>query len=902
LQIGKPTTLVITGTDLPTDAEVVIDANIASQAVKPGAKRDRIEVEVTLDTQVQPGLYSVRVAGPDGISGPVTVGVDRLPQLAFSPSIESLPAALHGSVGAGQVLKASLQGKKDQRLVIDLEAQRIGSGLKPVIRLNDALGRQIAWSPARTNIGGDARVETVLPADGQYTIELQDQLFRPTGPGFFRLKVGDLQYADFAMPLAHTTLDAVPGETAGLVPASEHFTGAAPRVVISDFPELLESGGQPQELSQVPVGVSGVVSAAGEEDKFVLAVTPKQKLRFEVVARQFGSPLDAVLSIRDEEGKQLASGDDRTGSSDPLVEYTAPDKVNRLQIAIKDLLGRGGNDYVYRIAVRDAGRPDFALSLAADRINVPAAGAQVVPVQVTRTNYNGPIELALDPQPPEIQLQGNVIPPGATIGLLTLSAQEVSPQSRLTRLIGRALEAEPQPLRAAMFGDVAGSRYQPRIRTQLGLSITRRSPISIAWIPGDDDRLYLGSKLPARLQLTRAEGAEGKVRVRLLTSQPTPKKTIREGQQQRVVDDVDRTLRLEGDPTFGPDQTDATVNILVPGDLPRQPWDVVLVAELLSKDGKNVVSSLAAPVRSLTPVTPFTLALSGPSAAEGKAGAGEAGKLVGKISRVANYKQPVIVALDGLPKGYSSPYLLVPADKEDFELPLTFTSDNKPGELKGAKLVALSAPMTAKSVRSNTIDVSINVLPGEKPVAEPPKEVFEDDEKFVAMLTEGNGRAIPDQRDKYSGTYAMRVTPDQKYNASLSNLGVKIRENPGPGEYRYIRFAWKKAQGNSICLQLAHDGKFGPAKEDRDGPSFRYHAGPGEESFGAALVVNDKLPARFEVVTRDLFLDFGEFTLTGMGFAPVDPQAALFDHVYLARQLEDFSLIKAAAGGETTDD
>ena len=47
-------------------------------------------------------------------------------------------------------------------------------------------------------------------------------------------------------------------------------------------------------------------------------------------------------------------------------------------------------------------------------------------------------------------------------------------------------------------------------------------------------------------------------------------------------------------------------------------------------------------------------------------------------------------------------------------------------------------------------------------------------------------------------------------NAMLPNLGVKIRENPGPGEYRYLRFAWKKAQGNAICLQLAHDGKFGP--------------------------------------------------------------------------------------------
>jgi glucokinase len=39
-----------------------------------------------------------------------------------------------------------------------------------------------------------------LPADGAYSIELHDELFRPAA-GFFRLKVGDLQFADLALPL-----------------------------------------------------------------------------------------------------------------------------------------------------------------------------------------------------------------------------------------------------------------------------------------------------------------------------------------------------------------------------------------------------------------------------------------------------------------------------------------------------------------------------------------------------------------------------------------------------------------------------------------------------------------------------------------------------------------------------
>jgi len=945
LQIGQPTTLVVTGMDLPPDASIVLEAKIAGQTVKPGAKPGRIEIEVTLDSSTQPGIYPLRLAGPGGISNPVMIGVDALPQREFHAKLGALPAALSGSVAAGQVLEAKLAGKKGQRLVLDVEAQRLGSGLKPIVRLYDARGTQIAWSPAKHTIGDDARIDYVLPADAEYTIELHDQLFRPTGPGFFRLKVGDLQYADLAMPLGASAggkqqlrfasatvkdrveLDAaafhVPGETVAPLPPAERFTGAAPRITIADSPELVEAAtdrlapastpdsrrvdaaakqgtdsGTTQDLPPAPVAISGMLSTAGEEDKYSLAVTPGQKLQFDLVARQFGSPLDGVLNIQNENGKQLASGDDRKGSSDPLVDFTVPKNASKLQLVVKDLLGRGGSDFVYRLAVRDMGLPDFSLSLPADRVNIPAGGTQVIPVQVTRTNHAGPIELSLEGAPPELSLQGNVIPPGATIGLLTLSAGSVSPTASLVRLIGKAAGVEPSVVRAAAFGDVAGSKYQPRIRGQLGLAITQPSPINLAWLPGDNDQLFLGGKLPARVQFSRDEATKGKIRLKLLTSQPTPKKTVKEGNQDKVVDDVDRTLRLEGETTFGPDQKDVTVNVLVPSDLPKQPWDLVFIAELLSADGKNVVTSLAAPVRTLEPVAPFTLELAGPSSAEGKAGAGEPGKLAGKITRVGGYAQGVVVTLDNLPKGVDSPQVLVPADKSEFELPLTFGFSSKAGELKGVKLVALAAPVEAKSVRSNALDVAINLVQGEKPVAEPPKEIYEDDEKFVAMLTEGGGRAIPDQRDKYSGTYALRVTPDQKFNAKLPNLGVKIRENPGPGEYRYIRFAWKKAQGNAVCLQLAHDGKFGPGESEstddgRKGAKFRYHAGPASDCYGASVQVSDKLPARFEIVTRDLFHDFGEFTFTGLGFSPVDGQAALFDHLYLARQMEDFELIAA---------
>ena len=591
--------------------------------------------------------------------------------------------------------------------------------------------------------------------------------------------------------------------------------------------------------------------------------------------------------------RQLAAGDDRPGSSDPLVDFTVPAGVNKLQIAFKDLHGRGGSDYVYRVAVLDLSKPDFSLSLATDRIIVPAGGTQVVPVQVTRTNYNGPIELSLDGLPAEIQLQGNIVPAGATIGLLTLSAQNVSPQAVLSRLVGRALEAQPPVLRAATFGEFPGSRHQPRVQTELGLAISTASPIGIAWVPQETDKLFLGGKLPAKVQLTRAEGTTGSVRIRLLTTQPMPKKTIKENNQDKVVDDVDRTLRLEGDPVFAADQKEVTVNVLVPGDLPQQPWDLVLVADLL--DGRRQERG-------------HVDRRSGPHAGPRRSlhAAAHRRRRRRRQSRRGRHRQahrhdqslPRLAARRSSSRSTACPKAIPlrkcssPATKR-VRAAADLRLRQQARRTERGKLVALSAPATATSVKSNAIDVTINVVPGEKPAAEQPKEIFEDDEKFAALLTEGGGQAIPDQRDKYSGTDCLRVTPDQKFNPMLPNLGVKIRENPGPGEYPLHPLRLEKGRRQLDLPAAQSRRRVGPRRRPAaKGPSSAITPAPAASATAASLAIDDKLPAKFEVVTRDLFLDFGEFTLTGLAFSPVDGNAALFDHLYLGRQAEDFELLK----------
>lgn len=163
---------------------------------------------------------------------------------------------------------------------------------------------------------------------------------------------------------------------------------------------------------------------------------------------------------------------------------------------------------------------------------------------------------------------------------------------------------------------------------------------------------------------------------------------------------------------------------------------------------------------------------------------------------------------------------------------------------------------------------------------------FEDDERLAADLS-GEAPLRLSRDSPYSGASAVALGNGERANPSLPRMRIPIRYQPGPGEYRFLRFAYRKRGGGRIGLELAHDGRFGP-----DAPkarSFRYDAGLGPPCFGDAVRVHQAaLTGQWLVATRDLYADFGDFDLTGLGLLSLDGGEAQFDHIYLARTLDDF--------------
>ncbi len=181
-------------------------------------------------------------------------------------------------------------------------------------------------------------------------------------------------------------------------------------------------------------------------------------------------------------------------------------------------------------------------------------------------------------------------------------------------------------------------------------------------------------------------------------------------------------------------------------------------------------------------------------------------------------------------------------------------------------------------------------------VGQPPRLLRLADERqdhpdATALLITGDGQLEWTEEDSFTGVACMRISGGWRGAAAISGWELPIRYRPRLGEFRYLRFAWR-VRGAGAALQLGHDGRFGPDLTDMR-QTFAYQAGSGMPLVGAATRIGDEPNDEWRLVTRDLYADFGSFTLTGLALAAPAGGEALIDHVYLARSPDDFDAIDA---------
>jgi len=467
-----------------TDANGLSAELIGSSATDAATKPVSLRLRLAAGPEAELGVREMRVATPNGVTRAVTVTVGQYnPTTDAEPNnsareaqVLSFPTSLVGQLDAGGDLDDfRFDARKGQTLVFDVFASRLGSAVSPVVAILDGEGREmprkVSFQQPAVTADADPTIIFEVPADGAYTLHVRDLQFRGGGDYAYRIDAGAIPFVESIVPASGRrgasvqvraigynlgknptqTLDLAPqskpangsGIASGDVRGAEEDAGApaamqlrfksaagvsnAVPFAITDAAPIAEksSNNAPDKAMQieVPAEVSGVLAQSGEEDFYRFKATQKQPVTFEVVARQSGSPVDALLTLRDGQGKPI---EQNNGAGEAEARISRSFDPGEYIISIRDLTFGGGSGYGYRLHCLNAGSipPDFAVRFIPDASRINRGGHARLWCEIVRLNgYKSDVAVSLEGLPPGVTVTGGPAVLGEkTSGIFTLSA------------------------------------------------------------------------------------------------------------------------------------------------------------------------------------------------------------------------------------------------------------------------------------------------------------------------------------------------------------------------------------------------------------------------------------------------------------------------------------------------
>jgi hypothetical protein len=122
-----------------------------------------------------------------------------------------------------------------------------------------------------------------------------------------------------------------------------------------DLPTIMEMeenggfvGAQPVP---VPCAVEGTIKNERDVDVFRFDGKKGDRLRIEVQAARFGSPVDPLITFHDADRRLIAAADDTDGSADPILTVTLP-RDGPYFVSVIDAHDLGGPNFGYRLVVK----------------------------------------------------------------------------------------------------------------------------------------------------------------------------------------------------------------------------------------------------------------------------------------------------------------------------------------------------------------------------------------------------------------------------------------------------------------------------------------------------------------------------------------------------------------------
>ena len=447
---------------------------------------ETVTLRITLAPDAKPGDLDVRLKTSTGLSNPLTFQIGQLAERCevepddgmVDSTIVALPAVLNGQIMPGDVDRFRFKGRKGDHLVIVASARKlipyladaVPGWFQAVLTLYDAEGNEMAYADD-FRFDPDPVISYEVPTDGEYVLEIRDAIYRGREDFVYRVAIGELPFVTSVFPMGVRSGDRTKAEMTGWnlperkAKLDARDRGPGPhtialstgecesnpvRFVVGSLKEHRER--EPNDDTPaaqritLPSIVNGRIDRPGDVDVFRIEGRAGDRIVAEVNARRLNSPLDAMLRLKDGDGRELAMNDDyedrgaglTTHHADSRLYATLPaDGAHTLHVS--DTQHHGSEAHAYRLRL-DVPRPDFDLRVTPSSINARPGGTVAFTVHALRRDgFSGDILLELSDPPAGFALSGGWIPAGQDKVRLTLTVPNTPSEDPLrVDLYGRA--------------------------------------------------------------------------------------------------------------------------------------------------------------------------------------------------------------------------------------------------------------------------------------------------------------------------------------------------------------------------------------------------------------------------------------------------------------------------------
>jgi hypothetical protein len=612
-QRGTTIEVTASGTSIVPETVLVTGGGVSGKLID-GKTPNKVKFSLTIAPDAPIGERELRILNAGGVSNRFRFIVGDLKEItevepnndkATAQKLPALPLVVDGQIldndrdyfrftaRHGETLVLSVQA----RSLLPYIADAVPGWFDPQLTVFDAAGKQVAFADDHRFLP-DPVLFFCPPADGEYTLELRDIVYRGRGDFVYRLTIGALPYYTDIFPLGGERGTEVAVEYRGVnLPQTRGIVSvplSGPRTIkvnglqfgASDYPAVREAEAndafeRAQRLT-APIVVDGRVAKPGISHYFVLTANRNDKLVLEVQARRLGSPLDSVLTLFDARRNQVAENDDW---NDPLEAGLAHNADSRIlftfpvagdyYLRLRDIQGKGGEEYSFRLTVAPP-RPDFTLRISPDNPRMGQGDTAAITVTAVRhDDFAGEIKLAVEKLPGGYLASEALIPAGQNEGRLTVTSPTGAAQGILSPVVtGMALIGKETVMRRA---ESAESLMQAFAYTH----VLPTSQLFLAVIPGTG--YTLSSSVPEGKVLEVTPESDTPILIKVLRRQ-----NVKAGVTITAVRLANNTITTKG-VFVAPEKDEAEIVLSVAKDAKVGLRQDVIVSGLMRVNNQSVV-------------------------------------------------------------------------------------------------------------------------------------------------------------------------------------------------------------------------------------------------------------------------------------------------------------------------